>query len=132
MILVDANVLIDVLTDDPDWSNWSEQRMMAALEVEAIAINPIIYAEVATAYKTASALHRALRPWPLTRLSLPYEAAWPASQAFIRYRKAGGTRRAPLPDFYIGAHAQVEKHSLLTRDATRYRTYFPKVALIAP
>ena len=132
MVLVDANVLIDVLTDDPDWSSWSERRLIEALEVNALAINPIIYAEVATAYKTARVLHKALRPWPLTRLPLPYGAAWPASQAFLRYRKAGGARRAPLPDFYIGAHAQVEKHTLLTRDATRYRTYFPQVALIAP
>ena len=132
MVLVDANILIDVLTDDSDWADWSQDRMLEVFEEDSLAINPIIYAEIGAAYKTASALERALRPWPLTRLPLPYEAAWPACQAFLRYRKSGGNRTAPLPDFYIGAQAQVEKHTLLTRDATRYRTYFPRVTLITP
>lgn len=132
MVLVDANVLIDLLTDDPDWADWSETRLLEAFEEDTIAINPIIYAEIGAAYKTAAALERALRPWPLIRLPLPYEAGWLASQAFLSYRKKGGKRTAPLPDFYIGAQAEIEKHTLLTRDATRYQTYFPKVALISP
>jgi predicted nucleic acid-binding protein len=132
MVIVDANVLIDVLTDDPDWADWSQEQMLEAFRSDTLAINPIIYAEIATAYKTAGSLERALRSWPLTRLPLPYEAVWPASQAFLRYRKGGGTRTAPLPDFYIGAHAQVESLTLMTREAARYRTYFPKVALLTP
>ena len=132
MVLVDSNILIDILTDDPHWSEWSQNRMLEALEADTLAINPVIHAELAMAYKTETALERALRPWPLTRLPLPYSAAWPASQAYLRYRKSGGKRTAPLPDFFIGAQAQVENLTLLTRDASRYRTYFPKVKLITP
>ena len=132
MVLVDANVLIDVLTDDPDWSEWSQAKLLEAYTDDRLAINPIIYTEIAAAYKTATALERALQPWPLSRLPLPYSAAWPASQAFLRYRKSGGKRTTPLPDFLIGAQALVEDLTLLTRDVARYRTYFPKVKMIAP
>lgn len=132
MVLVDANVLIDLLSDDPDWAGWSEDRLLEAVSADTIAINPIIYAEIGTAYKTAASLERALRPWPLVRLPLPYEAGWLAGQAFLNYRRKGGKRSSPLPDFYIGAQAEIGNHTLLTRDATRYRTYFPKVQLIAP
>ena len=132
MVLVDANVLIDVLTDDPDWADWSAAKLIEAIESDALAVNPIIYAEVAAAYKTVKAFERALIAWPLEQLALPYAAAWPASQAFLRYRREGGKRQTPMPDFYIGAHALVEGHIILTRDVARYRTYFPKVPLITP
>jgi predicted nucleic acid-binding protein len=132
MVLVDANVLLDVLTDDPDWRTWSEEALLSAVGTEDLAINPIIYAELAPAYRTERELERALRGWTLERLVLPYEAGFLAGQAFIRYRERGGQRRSPLPDFYIGAHAQVAQVSLLTRDAVRYRTYFPKVKLVTP
>ena len=132
MILVDANVLIDVLTDDPEWRSWSEDRLLAAAAEEELAINPLIYAELASLYRTAASLERALRDYDLVRLPLPYEAGFLTSQAFVAYRRSGGTKRSPLPDFYIGAHAQVESMRLLTRDATRYRNYFPKLALICP
>ena len=92
----------------------------------------MIYAEVAPAYRSEDELATALADWPLQRLTLPYEAAWPASQAFVKYRRQGGTRVSPLPDFFICAHAEVAGLKLLTRDATRYRTYFPTVALICP
>jgi predicted nucleic acid-binding protein len=132
MVLVDANVLIDVLTGDPDWADWSAAQLIEAVESDTLAVNPIIYAEVAVAYLTVRTFERVLSAWPLTRLTLPYEAAWPAGQAFLRYRREGGKRQAPMPDFYIGAHALVEGLVLLTRDASRYRTYFPKVTLISP
>ena len=132
MVLVDSNVLIDVLSDDPDWADWSQARLLEVFAEEALAINPIIYAEIGAAYRTAKALERALDPWPLTRLPLPYEASWLASRAYLRFRKRGGGKIAPLPGFYIGAQAQIEKLTLLTRDAARYRTYFPKVTLISP
>ena len=74
----------------------------------------------------------AFQEWPLERLALPYDAAWPAARAFAEYRRRGGTRTSPLPDFYIGAHAETEGHTLLTRDPARYRTYFPSVPLICP
>ena len=131
MVLVDANVLLDVVTADPVWCVWS-QGELARREAEGLAINPIIYAELAPAFRAEADLTAALQYWPLQRLALPYEAAWPAARAFTSYRQRGGARLAPLPDFYIGAHAEVERLTLLTRDATRYRTYFPKVPLICP
>ncbi len=132
MVLVDSNVLLDVLTDDPDWRHWSEERLLTLVETEDLAINPIIYAELSPAYRSALELERALRGWPLQRLNLPYAGGFLAGQVFLRYRRDGGQRRSPLPDFYIGAHAQSEHLALLTRDAARYRTYFPTVRLIAP
>ena len=132
MVLVDANVFLDILTDDPKWRPWSEEKFLAAIETDQAAVNPIIYAELGAAYKSAAELERAISGWPVQRLPLPYEAAFPASQAFLRYRREGGQRRSPLPDFYIGAHAQAGGLTLLTRDASRYRSYFPKVRLITP
>ena len=132
MVLVDANVLLDVLTDDPKWGAWSEGKLRELVETEDLAINPIIYAELSPAYRTASELERALGGWELQRLPLPYEAGFLAGQAFVRYRRGGGARRSPLPDFYIGAHAQVAGLKLLTRDDARCRTYFPKLRIIAP
>ena len=132
MVLVDANVLIDVFTDDPQWRAWSEDRLLAAASEEELAINPLIYAELASAYRTVTALERALHKLDLIRLPLPFDAAFLAGQAFLAYRRSGGAKRSPLPDFYIGAHAQIAGLRLLTRDASRYRTYFPKVTLISP
>ena len=130
MILVDANVLLDVVTADRVWAGWSQGEL--ARLAGGLAINPIIYAELAPAYRTEDELAAAFLEWPLRRLALPYGAAWSAARAFAEYRARGGARTAPLPDFYIGAHAEVEGHTLLTRDAARYRTYFPKVPLICP
>ncbi len=132
MVLVDANVLLDVLTDDPEWRAWSEDKLLSTIETEDLGVNPIIYAELALAYDTSAELESALRGWPLQRLAIPYEAGFLAGHAFIQYRRRGGRRRSPLPDFYIGAHAQTERFRLLTRDLHRYRQYFPKVKLIAP
>ena len=132
MILVDTNVLIDVLADDPEWAEWSESQLLRFIETDELAINPIIYAELAAAYRTSNALEKALSSWPLVRLPLPYSAGSLTGQAFRTYRQRGGSKRSPLPDFYIGAHAQVENLQLLTRDTTRYGTYFPKVKIIGP
>ncbi len=132
MVLVDSNVLIDVLADDPDWRGWSEARLLEIAATEELAINPIIYAELAAAYRSAATLERALSGLGLIRLPLPYEAGFLAAQAFLAYRRRDGSKRSPLPDFYIGAHARTENLRLLTRDATRYRTYFPQIRLIAP
>ncbi len=132
MVLVDANVLLDWLSDDPHWREWSEGELREANRRYGLCLNPSVFAELGAGYRSVAELERALRPWPLTRLALPYEAAFLAGQAFIRYRRGGGERRSPLPDFYMGAHAQSAGLTLLTRDATRYRTYFPKLRLIAP
>jgi predicted nucleic acid-binding protein len=104
----------------------------AAPALGPIFINPIIYAELAPAFATVADLDRWLDPTLFQRLPLPYSAGWPAAQAFIRYRRGGGTKSSPLPDLYIGAHAEVENRTLVTKDAVRYRTYFPSVTVIAP
>jgi predicted nucleic acid-binding protein len=132
MILVDSNVIIDVLTGDATWSALSEAALIAAANRDEIAINPIIYAEIASGFATMAALDRHLGDGEFRRLELPYEAGFLAGRAFVEYRRRGGLRTSPLPDFYIGAHAAVAHLALLTRDARRYAGYFPKVQLIAP
>ena len=132
MILVDTNVFVDVWTADPQWSSWSENALSRAAERGPIAVNPIIFAELCMGFTRESDLDRTLAEAGIRRLPLPFTAAWPASQAFASYRKRGGRRTAPLPDFFIGAHALVEGLTLLTRDARRYRTYFAGIKVIAP
>ena len=129
--LVDSNVLLDVLTDDPNWSEWSANALAEQSDREALGINPIIYAEVSIAFARIEDLDDAIPASTFHRLSLPWEAAFLAGKCLLAYRRRGGTRSAPLPDFYIGAHASVSGLTLLTRDAARYRTYFPKMHLIA-
>ena len=131
-ILVDSNVLLDVLTEDPRWFAWSADALADQAERDVLTINPIIYAEVSVGFVRIEDLDAALPPPTFHRLALPWEAAFLAGKCFLAYRKRGGVRTSPLPDFYIGAHASVSGMKLLTRDATRYRTYFPKLRLIAP
>lgn len=130
--LVDSNILLDVIAADEEWAAWSYQRLEQARREGGVAINPIIYAEVSVGYAEQKECDAAFPDWRIERLQLPWEAAFAAGKAFVEYRRAGGTRLSPLPDFYIGAHAAVAGLRLLTRDATRYRTYFPEVHLIAP
>ena len=132
MFLVDTNVLLDVFSDDAAWRPWSERAIRDALVAGPVGINPIIYAETSLAFADLEALNRELDALMLVRLQLPYGAAYQAGRAFLRYRRAGGARSAPLPDFYIGAHAAVDELTLVTRDAGRYRTYFPSVKLVSP
>jgi predicted nucleic acid-binding protein len=128
--LVDANVLLDVITEDERWTSWSANALTDAAARGDLAINPIVYAEVSLGYDTIEALDAALLGF--TRLPLPYDAGFLAARCYLRYRKAGGARRSPLPDFYIGAHAAIEGHELLTRDEARYRSYFPSLSITAP
>jgi predicted nucleic acid-binding protein len=133
MVLVDTKVLLDVATQDPVWFSWSSVQLAPLVDARKAAINPVIYAELAPLYRDARELDLNLvPPSDFRRLPLPFSAGFPASRAFQAYRKAGGQRLAPLPDFFIGAHAEAEGLTLLTRDPTRYRTYFPKVKLICP
>lgn len=132
MNLFDTNVLLDIATADPTWLPWSETQFRTAAAQGPIFINPIIYAELAPAFASAAALDLWLDPAVFQRLPLPYAAGWLAAQAFLKYRRAGGAKTSPLPDFYIGAHAEIEKWTLVTRDSARYRTYFPNVPLIVP
>jgi predicted nucleic acid-binding protein len=131
-ILVDSSVLLDVMTQDPRWAAWSGEKLAWHAERHLLAINPIIYAEVSVHFQSIEELDDALSPLDFLRLPLPYEAGFLAAKCFLVYRRRGGQRRAPLPDFYIGAHAATEKLALLTRDVSRYRTYFPTVQLIIP
>jgi len=130
--LFDTNVLLDIATADETWLPWSEEQFRTAAKQGPILINPIIYAELAPAFVTEASLDQWLDPAVFARLPLPYSAGWLAAQAFVAYRRAGGVKSSPLPDFYIGAHAEVERLTLVTRDATRYRTYFPNVVIIMP
>jgi predicted nucleic acid-binding protein len=132
MILVDTNVFVDLWSEDPQWGEWSARALARATETSTLAVNPVIYAELCLGFRREEDLGRALADADVRRLPLPYAAAWPAARAFLRYRKRGGARAAPLPDFFIGAHALVAGLTLLTRDPRRYRTYFPQVRLIAP
>ena len=130
--LVDTNVLLDVLTEDDRWLTWSLDALAAAAEVGPLLINPIIYAEVSTRFSRIEDLEDALPPSDYLRSPLPWEAAFLAGKAFLEYRQHSGKRTSTLPDFFIGAHAAVAEVTLLTRDANRYRTYFPTVQLVAP
>jgi predicted nucleic acid-binding protein len=130
--LVDSNVLLDVMTEDPEWSDWSTEALLRVGDESTLAINPIIYAEVSIHIRTIEEMNDIVPDEHFRRLDLPYEAAFLAGKAFLAYRRRGGTRTMPLADFYIGAHAAVSEMRLLTRDARRYRTYFPTVPLIAP
>jgi predicted nucleic acid-binding protein len=130
--IVDSNVLLDIATEDPHWFRWSEKALIEAANSGQLAINPIIYAEVSVGFPTVEELNDALPPKTFMRLQLPYVAGFLAGQAFVAYQRRGGAELAPLPDFYIGAHAAVSGYRLLTRDATRYQQYFPTVDIVAP
>lgn len=131
-VLVDANVLLDVMTEDARWFAWSAEAIERAADHHRLVINPVIYAEVSIRYSRIEDLDTVLPKAMFNRESIPYEAAFLAGKAFPAYRRHGGAKQLPLPDFFIGAHAAVAGYQLLTRDAARYRTYFPKLSLIAP
>lgn len=130
--LVDSNVVLDVFTDDPTWAHWSQYSLARARDDGPLVINPIVYAEVSIGFDRIEDLDDALPARDFKREELPNEAGFVAGKALLAYRRRGGEKRAPLPDFYIGAHAALRGYKLLTRNAARYRTYFPTVELIAP
>lgn len=131
-VLVDSNVLLDVLEVDAHWFEWSSAQLQKAADRCSLVINPVIYAEVSIGFQRIEELEDALPSNFFQRTPLPWEAAFLAGKCFMRYRKLGGTKSSPLPDFFIGAHAAVSGLTLLTRDAARYRTYFPSLKLITP
>jgi predicted nucleic acid-binding protein len=130
--LVDSNVLLDIATNDAACFDWSSQALESAANDSPLAINAIIYAEVSIGFQRIEDLESAIPSSLFRREALPFEAAFLAGKAFLQYRRRGGGRATPLPDFYIGAHAAVAGFRLLTRDPKRYQTYFPSVELIAP
>jgi predicted nucleic acid-binding protein len=131
-VLVDSNVLLDIATDDPNWSGWSRATLERLGDEAVLVINALIYAEVSIGFPTIEALEAALPGELFRREELPYEAVFLAGKCFLEYRRGGGTKRSPLTNFYIGAHAAVAGYRLVTRDAARYRTYFPRLELITP
>ena len=131
-VLVDSNVLLDILTADPIWSEWSSRQVESLALTSSLVINPIIYAEISYRFSRMEEVDETLLMTMFAREPISYEAAFLAAKAHVLYRRRRGTRLSPLPDFFIGAHAAVKGYDLLTRDATRYRTYFPTLKLIAP
>jgi predicted nucleic acid-binding protein len=131
-VLIDSNILLDLMTEDPKWYAWSAAAVENAADRFRLVINTIIYAEVSIRYSRIEDLEAALPKSMFEREEIPYEAAFLAGKSFLEYRRRDGEKRSPLPDFFIGAHAAVAGHQLLTRDAARYRTYFPKLQVIAP
>ena len=132
MILVDSNIWIDVIQEDPIWLDWSLAQLQQARATNRVVINPIIYAELATTYDEPEQLDRFLKVAKAALQPLPRPAAYAAGRAFLQYRQKRGSKTGVLPDFFIGAHAQTEGWAILTRDVVRYATYFPNVKLIAP
>ena len=131
-MLVDSNVLIDVLEDVPDWADWSISQLQSQSKIHRLVINPVIYAEVSLTFSTAEALDKVLDDMDLPPLEIPRPALFLAGKAFARYRSKGGVKSNVLGDFFIGAHAAVSGMPVLTRDARRYRQYFPTVHLVCP
>jgi predicted nucleic acid-binding protein len=130
--LVDTNVLLDLVTDDPAWGDWSLAQLEAASLHGPLSINDVVYAELAVRYDRIEALDGFLEDAGIVMVTIPRAALFLAGKVVVRYRKAGGARTGVLPDFFIGAHAAVDRRPLLTRDVGRYRTYFPSLQLIAP
>jgi len=130
--LVDSNVILDIFLDDPDWADWSESTLEEYAQSAKLFINPVIYSEVSIGFRRIEELEDALSKAGLQMLEIPKEALFLAGKAFLKYRRGKGTRRSPLPDFYIGAQAAVMDLTLITRDLARYRTYFPSVRGVGP
>ena len=132
MLLVDTNVLVDVLADDPQWADWSIQQLRFQSKIHRLVINPSVYSELSLTFSTVEALDQTLAGLGMAMIELPRPALFLAGKAFVRYRRQGGTKSNVLGDFFIGAHAAVSGLTILTRDTQRYRSYFPSVALVAP
>jgi hypothetical protein len=131
-VLVDSNVILDIFSLDKAWFAWSDASVERAMETGRLVVNPVIYAEISIKFSRLEALEAALPRDVWDREPIPFDAAFLAGKAYIEYKRRGGSARSPLPDFLIGAHAAVAGYTLLTRDASCYRTYFPRLALIAP
>lgn len=132
MVLIDTNVLLDVVTNDPQWADWSQRQLEAAALKDSLAINSVVYAELSIGFRRIEEVEAVLARTQVAVEGIPREALFLAGKAFQRYKARGGARTGVLPDFFIGAHAAVLGVALLTRDARRYRDYFPKLELLAP
>lgn len=131
-VLVDSNVILDLVLDDPRWADWSSRTLNSYAQGADLCINPVIYSEVSIGFQSIEELEEVILMGGFRILEIPKEALFLAGKIFLRYRKNKGTKRSPLPDFYIGAHAAVFKMDLMTRDTSKYRTYFPTLNIIHP
>lgn len=131
-VIIDSNILLDVITDDPKWCDWSLAQLDQLSEKHDLIINPVIYSEISISFDKIETLEKTLQNTGLVFEQIPKEALYLAGKVFVRYRRAGGRKISPLPDFYIGAHAAIKRYSLLTRDLGRYKSYFPKLQIISP
>lgn len=131
-MLVDTNVLVDVLANDPEWAEWSITQLRAQAQIHRLVINPVIYSELSLTFSTVEALDDTLAGMELEMIDIPKLALFLAGKAFVQYRRSGGVKNNVLGDFFIGAHAAVSALPVLTRDTRRYTSYFPSVKLVAP
>jgi len=131
-ILVDSNIILDIVLEDKTWFTWSSEKLLELSEEASFVINPVIYAEVSTGFNTIEELEDALPQTYFIREPIPWEASFLAGKCLLKYRRAGGTGYSTLPDFFIGAHAAVRKYELISRDVSRYRSYFPALIIHAP
>ena len=131
-VLVDSNIVLDVFLNDPKWADWSESKLDEYDQLGILYINSIIYSEISIGFKRIENLESAIAKAGLQMLEIPKEALFLAGKAYLKYKKRKGTKRTPLPDFYIGAQAAVQDLDLIKRDASRYQSYFPTLKLIAP
>lgn len=131
-VLVDSCVLLDLFTNDPNWADWSEATLEQYSQTNTLYINSIVYAEISIGFNQIEEAENAINQLDIKVLEIPREALFLAGKVFLQYRKNKGTKRSPLPDFFIGAHVSVSKFSLITRDTKNYKTYFPQIKLIQP
>jgi predicted nucleic acid-binding protein len=131
-VLVDSNIILDVFLNDPKWADWSESTLEEYINYTTLYINPIIYSEISIGFKLIEDLESAITKAGFQMLEIPKEALFLAGKAYLKYKKRKGVKRTPLPDFYIGAQAAVLNLNLITRDVSRYQSYFPTVKLITP
>lgn len=132
MILVDSNIFLDIFTNDPIWYEWSSNKLSEFFEKQSVVINPIIYAEISIGFKKIEEMEEALPFESIQCLPLTKEVSFLAGKCFLKYKQNRGQKNSTLPDFFIGAHASILNIPLLTRDANRYNTYFPKLKVISP
>jgi len=131
-LLIDSNVILDVFEDDPTWAEWSEAKLETYSATHSLFVNPVIYAEVSVGFNRIEELEAAMQGCGFQMLQLPREALFLAGKVFVKYKKRKGAKTSPLPDFFIGAHAAVAELDLLTRDVSKFKTYFPTINIISP
>jgi len=132
VLIVDANVLLDIVSNDANWADWSTRQLRHQSQVHELVINAVVYTELSMAFADLGDVDRVVDEMRLNFAEIPKPALFLAGKAFLRYRRAGGPRTSVLPDFFIGAHAAIAGCAILTRDEHRYRAYYPRVPLITP